>query len=313
MAGRLTKIRRRLLEAALNRIGRRRRRLLAWRAAAGDVRLLTFERNGLVWSCSPVDEYVGFHLFNDGGYQMAEIDALLAWMKRNRIWSEVRDVFVDVGANIGTTCIPLVRAAKCRALAIEPVAHNFRLLETNVDANGLGDRIVLVKKAVQRTAGRVTMQLNSSNWGGNFVWRGGQDGVLADTTAEREEVEADQLSAIVQSAGFRAEEIALVWADVQGSEAEVIESGAPFWRIGVPLWAEIEPHSLVLQGSLAAFTTLAATYFEAFIESVDLVRLGAEAQPAPIAQLESLIRRLTPRKEATDVLLLPRSAAISTG
>jgi FkbM family methyltransferase len=176
-----------------------------------------------------------------------------------------RNVFVDVGANIGTTCVPIARASGCRALAIEPVGENFRRLKINVEANGLADRILLAQRAVQRAPGRIRMCRTVRQSGGNFVWRDGLANIAPEEVAGFEEVEGDTLVAIARSVGLRAEEIALVWADVQGCEAEVIESGAALWALGVPLWAEVEPHSLVRQGSLASFADLSAAHFDRFI------------------------------------------------
>lgn len=58
------------------------------------------------------------------------------------------------------------------------------------------------------------------------------------------EVDAKPLGTIIDSVELSVDEIVLVWADVQGCEAEVIASGARLWELGVPLWAEVEPHAL---------------------------------------------------------------------
>ncbi|HUB75834.1 MAG TPA: FkbM family methyltransferase, partial [Solirubrobacteraceae bacterium] len=56
---------------------------------------------------------------------------------------------LEVGANIGTTTIPLVTLlGAARVHAFEPVARNFALLERNVELNGLGERVALHRAAV---------------------------------------------------------------------------------------------------------------------------------------------------------------------
>ena len=76
-------------------------------------------------------------------FQTAEINAVLAWAQRHGFFSGVRNVVIDAGCiPIGTTCIPMVRAAVCRALAIEPVAGNFSWLRKNVESNACADRIL---------------------------------------------------------------------------------------------------------------------------------------------------------------------------
>ncbi len=113
----------------------------------------------------------------NGGYQSKQVQALLAWMLRSGALAGSRDVLIDAGANIGTTCIPIVRETGCRALAIEPVADNFLNLKKNVDSNALAERIFLANKAVSRTQERVRMRLATGNAGGHFVTGNGKAGL----------------------------------------------------------------------------------------------------------------------------------------
>jgi len=305
-----------LVLRAIELLGPRRRRVVGWRALVGaGVRDVTFERDGLVWTVSPEDGPVAFGLFTDGAYHGAEIRALADWMAQSGVLSATRDVIVDAGAHVGSTCIPLVRATGGRALAIEPVAESFRRLEANVAANGLADRITRVRAAVARDAGRATMRVEARQSGASFVRRQHRDTGrdAPDDRSPPEEVDGLPLGALLASAGVRPDEVALVWADVQGSEADVIESGAALWALGVPLWAEVEPHSLALQGSLARFAALAAEHFDRFIESRDLLRDGSAARPAPIAALSDLMQRIGPGEMNTDVLFLPPRLGGSRG
>lgn len=292
-----------LVLRAIELLGSRRRRVVGWRALAGaDVQDVTFARDGLVWTLSPDDGPVAFGLFTDGAWHGDEMRALVDWMVKQNVVAPPRDVIVDAGAHVGSSCIPLVRMTGGRALAIEPVARSFRRLEANVLANGLADRIERVHAAVAREPGRVRMCAENLPSGGEFVRRVDGDASTGDPDA----VDARPLGALIAAAGVRPDEIALVWADVQGSEADVIESGAALWALGVPLWAEVEPHSLARQGSLERFAALAATHFDRFIEAGDLVRDGG-ARAAAIGELPALIRRIGPREITTDVLLLPPS------
>jgi FkbM family methyltransferase len=294
----------------------RRRRLLAWRSiVTAGVRTITIERDGLIWTLPGNDGVIGFYLFVDGGYQRGEMQALIDWMRRRGALSAT-SVLIDVGANIGTTCIPLARETGCRVLAIEPVEENFRLLKTNVESNGLQDQIILVRKAVLRTPGTVTMHSTKANVGDSFVSRHDSVVLHADATIRYEEVAADGLTTIVKSTGIRIEDVALVWADVQGCESDVIESGAALWQRGVPLWAEVEPYSLIRQGTLDSFASVASGHFDRFIDAREFLKGGTRAEPVPIASLESLIRDIAPDlprdiespdwRHNTDVLFLPR-------
>lgn len=297
-----------LVLRAIELLGARRRRIVGWRALVGaGVRDVTFVRDGLVWTVSPEDGPVAFGLFTDGAYHGAEMRALVDWMVQSGVLSASRDVIVDAGAHVGSTCIPLVRATGGRALAIEPVAESFRRLEANVVANGLAERITRVRAAVMRDAGRAAMCVEARQLGASFVRREGSDATRpdADDRSPLETVDGRPLGALLASAGMRPEEVALVWADVQGCEADVMESGAELWALGVPLWAEIEPHSLALQGSLGRFAALAAEHFDRFIESRHLLRDGSAARPVPIATLARVVARIGTGEMNTDVLFLP--------
>jgi FkbM family methyltransferase len=188
-------------------------------------------------------------------------------------------------------------------LAIEPVAASFRRLTANVAQNALAERIRLAHAAVRRQGGRVTMSLVPGASGSSFV-SGTEPGRRAPDALQVEEVDARPLGDLLAAAGFRPEEVALVWADVQGCEAEVIASGTALWARGVPLWAEIEPRSLRQQGGVAEFVRRAGEHFDRFIEAQDLVRHGAAARPVPIAALTALIESIGPELNR-DALFLP--------
>src|ERR1035438_8562989 len=190
-------VRRKLVEWFVQVMSTRRQRIMAvhFMIAAG-VRAVTFERDGYVWSLRPQDDDIELQTFLDGGYQPAEIQALLDWTRRSGMLAGSRNVLIDAGANIGTTCIPFVRQAGCRALAIEPVAENFRFLRNNVESNGLSGRILLANKAVSRNSGSLKMYLTERRSGGNFVARddkvkapefgfSGYEEVAADTLTDR--------------------------------------------------------------------------------------------------------------------------------
>lgn len=301
----MTWLRLQLVRGALRLLGTRRRRIVAWRALQeSGLRSIEFERDGIVWNLPRWDEIIGFHLFVDGGFQRADIMALLAWAERQGVISPRRQVVVDVGANIGSTSIPLARDGHCRVVAIEPTSENFRHLTLNIERNGLADRVTAVKRAVLATPGRITMSLPTTNIGAHFVLRGSTADAEPEEHTHRETVDGDGLTAIVEAAGVALDEVAFVWADVQGCEADVIASGAALWARGVPLWAEVEPHSLAKQGSLETFAPLAARHFDRFIHASALVKGGDAAVVQPIAELDDLIRAFTPNEGSTDVLFL---------
>jgi FkbM family methyltransferase len=291
-------------------VGPRRARVLALRfMAESGILSVTFQRLGFIWTVEQFD-HLAWDMFVHGGYHLKEMAALSQWMQQNGVLRGSRNVLIDAGANIGTSCVPLIRKNACRGLAIEPVVKNFRQLEKNVASNGLSGPITLVRKAISRTPGVVRMRLTNVS-GGHFVShdvsRDGHEEIAEGEPARYEEVDADTLTGIVAGAGFGLDEIALVWADVQGCELDVIESGQPLWARGVPLWAEVEPRCLRRQGTLERFAAGAAAHFSRFLVSRDLIRLGEQAVARPIADLPGLIHGMKGEAANVDALFLPPS------
>lgn len=80
--------------------------------------------------------YAGLHEFSDMGF-------VLHALRRG-------DVFVDVGANVGTYCVLAAGAASARSIAFEPIPSTFVHLQENVRLNDLGDRVRCVNAGVGR-------------------------------------------------------------------------------------------------------------------------------------------------------------------
>jgi hypothetical protein len=82
------------------------RRKLAWALLRGQADYVSFERDGVRWSVSTRD-VVGECLFLVGRFHLECLDELLGWLRsRYTDWPNKKAV-INVGANIGATCIPL--------------------------------------------------------------------------------------------------------------------------------------------------------------------------------------------------------------
>jgi FkbM family methyltransferase len=75
------------------------------------------------------------------------------------------DLFVDVGANVGTYCVIASGACQARTLAVEPNPATLAALERNVELNGLGPLVRIERMAAGAQAGAVsiTTSLDSLN------------------------------------------------------------------------------------------------------------------------------------------------------
>lgn len=95
--------------------------------------------------------YVGLHEYEDMAF-------VLHALRRD-------DLFVDVGANVGSYTVLAAKAAAANTVAFEPIDSAFRVLRDNIALNAIGDRVDAKQVCVGAEAGVVTMtrHFDSSN------------------------------------------------------------------------------------------------------------------------------------------------------
>lgn len=281
------------LSAASSTLGSASSRTAEWEtrkaffnAAAGLTSYLGDDVDGLTFFVSTSDKGRGRLLFTKKTLKewrplsraLAHLDALgLGQHSRER-------VFIDVGANIGTPCIPAVRQHGFRrALALEPEPENFRLLRANVAINLLEDRIESHRVAASRTGGTVQLVLRPGKSGHHSVQppKPGQPSL---------EVEAVALDHLLRQLTLAPEDIGLLWVDVEGHETEVLLGASTLLRARVPIVVEVTRRSAALLPLVAPYSHFAD--------------LRANGPVTSISALERLIVRLR-GKDTTDILLVP--------
>jgi FkbM family methyltransferase len=260
-----------------------------------------FCRDGIIWTAFGWDLNITRSLVEHGHFQGDQIKAVVSWMKSNGRLGSNEKTIVDVGANIGTSCIPFTRLTECSVLAIEPFPDNYTLLEQNIRQNGLTSRIRCIQTAVSDGSERVKMFRPERECGGEMIIR---DAPIEDAEVIRD-VPASGLMDILESAGIALEQIAFVWSDTEGSEASVVKTGTPLWLAGIPLYTEVYPKALEKQNSEEALLRLLPQFFDRFIGVSDLMESGVYARPEPISHFSGFLDDLKNREDLSDVLLLP--------
>lgn len=76
-------------------------------------------------------------------------------------------VLLDVGANIGLYSLYAATARRCRVYAFEPESQNYGLLNRNIQANGLDDRITAFPCALSDRVGLDRLYLSRFETGGS--------------------------------------------------------------------------------------------------------------------------------------------------
>lgn len=161
---------------------------------------------------------------------------------------------LDIGANIGVICVGMIEQGLVdKAIAIEPDPHNFALLEHNVRQNGLEDRVICLRRAVSDASHVVAFELSDNDYGDHRVRSTScatdSSGLFGESQRPTIEVEADCLDHLIGKAPQPfAENIALIWVDVQGHEGYVFRGGTGIFSRGIPVVAEIWPYGIARSG-----------------------------------------------------------------
>jgi FkbM family methyltransferase len=206
---------------------------------------------------------------------------------------------IEVGANIGTTTIPLVTEyGAARVEAFEPVPGNVKLLRCNLILNDCEERVTVHRAAVSNYTGTLSMELSGHNAGDHRIITGDNTAPrpLWDDTP-RQTVSVDSL----QLRDFKTpEDLGLVWVDTQGHEARVLE-GAP--DFGVPWLIEYWPYALRRARGLEILNRQVSDRFSARVDVRASIQAGSP-QFVTADGLEDLVERLGDR-EYTDLILIP--------
>jgi len=120
------------------------------------------------------------------------------------------DLFVDVGANVGSYTVLASAVAGARTVAFEPVPSSFRALRRNCDVNGIGERVELSNAGVGRSRG--TLRFTASDDCVNHV----------ATAAESGRADLVEVPVVVLDSALDGRCPRLLKIDVEGYETEVV-------------------------------------------------------------------------------------------
>lgn len=173
-------------------------------------------------------------------------------------------LFVNVGANIGTTCLNAAHRGFRSFLAFEPTRRNFALLQKNVAANGLDAELHLA--GLGREAGTALIHLHPTSTGRHSIKKDFAQG-------GEEEITIRTLDSFNLQTPF------FLWVDTEGYELEVLEGAARSLRehcVGVCI--ELSPVISGAADALAALEVL-RNQFDVFLSDQ-----GVPQDPDRLAQ-----------------------------
>ena len=148
--------------------------------------------------------------------------------------------FLDIGANIGLTLIPIARNPTIQCYGFEPEPRNFSYLKQNIAANCPHNNVSVNQLALFDRKGPVELELSPGNSGDHRIRTTDASGTLMEATWDTIAVGADRLDCVV-----RLENLNLPLAvkiDTQGSEPSIVKGGRKVLAAAELISLEFSPY-----------------------------------------------------------------------
>lgn len=250
------------------------------------------------------DDEIGRTVFVSGGYERWHMEAAVEWLR-----SVGRDptgkLFVDIGANIGTSTVDaLTQFGFGRAACFEPAPENVRLLRVNLVWNDLDARADVHGVALSDHDGWGELRRSPTNSGDHrFAAAANGANGSDDPVAAGGADECRRLDSFVESGAVDPQAIGLVWMDTQGHEPNVLRGATAILGAGVPIVLEYCPW--ILGDGIGALDELITRHFGTIVN----LNIAAEGPDGAAATLEAgglqALARQYARRGYADLLLLP--------
>lgn len=265
-----------------------------------DVTVATF--NGLL-SFDSKDWLIGKYLYVNRTYEAREIQSVMTLLRQGGYLKEKEPSGVlDVGANIGMTCIALLKHGYFqRAIAFEPTPNSYRLLMQNLRQNGLSDRVIHFPWALSSAEGEVEIELSADNSGDNRVRQTASPGAFREERRQAVIVTAKMLDQLWASEpALSGERISLVWVDIQGHEGHFFLGAQDVLREGIPVVTEFWPYGVSRSGiSRHQFCRIVSELFTHFY-----IFVGENFEKHAISEIDGLFDVYSAPREMCQLVLV---------
>ena len=255
---------------------------------------------GMRFAVPTDDPEVGRHTFVHGAYDLDAMRGAMSVLGGGLKGGTV----LDVGANIGTSIVPLLKLfGAARGVAVEPEPRNRDLLRWNLDLNELSDRVTVLAMGLSDHDGTMELELSEDNAGDHRIRVPGAPLDPEEAARRTVPVPVRRLDSLMGSGEVDLAALSLVWLDVQGHEGHVLAGADALMAGTVPIVTEFWPSAMDRTGGLARFTALVTQHVE---RVVDLRATQAEGRrvEVPAARIGEIAARYTDPATFTDLLLL---------
>jgi FkbM family methyltransferase len=233
-------------------------------AAAFNVSHLVCHTPHGIFMVDPRDSEIGRSLLLKGEFEYAEKRRWFEYIAPNP-----QGMLIDIGANIGTTSVPLLLDNLVGSvISFEPDPNNFSMLQYNFTANGLSSRATALNCALSSSAGTLKFELSASNFGDHRIhYRDFPGGNYGEASRNIINVPTFTLDQIIEQGSIDLSKCIAIKSDTQGSEGHILKGASTTLKAKLPWIIEFWPYGIQRTGFLKNdFIDIVTANFSSFIE-----------------------------------------------
>ena len=176
------------------------------------------------------------------------------------------DLLVNIGANIGSICIPAVnRNYANKSIAVEPDPQNYRSLVSNIYINNLQDKISHYCNAISNENDKeLELELSEYNFADHRISVSNAEGVFSESKRGKIKVVSKTLDSFIN---FFDKKRNLIYMDVQGYEGIVLQGGSKIIEKKIPIVLEVWPYGLSRANSFQILIDMVKKYSYLYVLS----------------------------------------------
>lgn len=189
----------------------------------------------------------------------------------DKYYGKVGNIFLDIGANIGTTSIYVKKKySNLNVIAFEPSKSNFKMLRMNCILNDTED-INLVNIGLGNKSETVSFTYVPNNPGDCAV--SGKAGYAGNDEIEYvENVEIKTLDEYLSENNISNDDIGYIWMDTQGFEKEIFEGAKKLFKSRkIPMLSEFNPEIYIKNNTYDEYVSCLSECYDHFIDINELV------------------------------------------
>lgn len=191
-------------------------------------KLITFNAGNGIYQVD-INDHIGYRFYMNNSF-----DSFLCWLgKRLNIKSS--DILLDIGANIGTTCIPFACQFNNEIIAVEASKANCSLLLKNAFLNNIKMQcfcICAVDIETARNNNYIDFHINNGNMASSSIHNSWCSSV---SMARIEHTKTKTIDEVIKFCSIDESKIKLIKIDVEGAEQIVLSGMKDLLHAQIPI------------------------------------------------------------------------------